>query len=253
MLLAAAGVLLGAWWAGGDTVGPPLLTAAAAAGLTTFANVDNDRHDVAIDAVAHPERPLVRGTVTAGAAARLALVAAIAGLGLAAAARPALGAAAAAVLALMALYNRAVSRSGLPGNLVVAALASLPFLFGAWSVGRPAAGLGITALAVPLHLAREVAKDIDDSAGDVLARRTVPVAYGAGAARALFAGALVAFWAALAAFAGRHAHLRWLLLPAVGLTLAGAWRVLHGRRGAPALLKAAMVAAMASLLAGHSG
>jgi 4-hydroxybenzoate polyprenyltransferase len=253
--LAAAGVAAGAWWAAGEPAAPAALwAAAAAAALAAFANADNDRHDVGIDAIAHPDRPLVRGTVTDHAAAGFAVAGAGLGIAFAAAARPALGVLAAVVVAAMAAYNRRGSRAGVAGNLLVAVLASLPFLFGAWSVGRPAAAIALVGLAVPLHLAREVAKDLDDAAGDAGGgRRTVPLAYGGSAARALFVGALVAFLAALVAFGGRHAHLRGLLLPAVGLTLAGAWRVLRGRRGAPALLKGAMVAAMASLLAGRGG
>ena len=58
-LIAAAGVLIGAWWAGWGDPSAIALTALAAVGLTAAANAWNDIADVDIDRLAHPERPLV--------------------------------------------------------------------------------------------------------------------------------------------------------------------------------------------------
>jgi 4-hydroxybenzoate polyprenyltransferase len=149
----------------------------------------------------------------------------------------------------MLAYTPLLKPRGLPGNVAVSVLASLPFLYGGWSVGRPGPTLALVALAVPLHLAREIAKDLDDAPGDAGARRTLPVAAGPRAARAALLLALLAFLGVLGPFVAVRPRLALLVLPAVGLALLGAWRALRGRRGAPALLKASMLCAMASLLA----
>jgi geranylgeranylglycerol-phosphate geranylgeranyltransferase len=170
------------------------------------------------------------------------------------AAHPVLGVVSILVLLAMQQYSMRVKRAGLAGNLLVALVASLPFLYGGWAVGRPGGTLSLMALAMPLHLAREIAKDIDDLAGDAMSRRrTLPAVLGLRTARAAFAGALVLFFVALAVFARRHALVAPLLIAAVSLTLGSAWCALAGRRGGPFLLKSAMICAMASLLGARGG
>lgn len=248
-LIAAAGVLVGAWWAGGDPFSArPLLAALCAIALACVANAENDRHDLAIDRVAHPERPLPSGAIGAVAARRVVVAAALAALLLALAAGGAIVLATPLVLVLMLVYTPWLKPLGLPGNLTVALLASLPFLFGGWSVGHGRPTLALVALAVPLHLAREMAKDLEDAAADAGTRRTLPVAAGPAAARGALAVSVAAFLAVLAPFAADRPRFALLVIPALLLVGAGAWRAFAGRRGAPGLLKAAMVCAMASLL-----
>jgi geranylgeranylglycerol-phosphate geranylgeranyltransferase len=253
-LIAAAGVILGAWWTGGDPRGPHVVAATLAAlALAAFANAYNDVQDVAIDRVAHPKRPLATGRLRPAQALAIARVAAVASVILATAAAPGLGVMSLLVLAAMQQYSLRVKRSGLAGNVLVAVVASLPFLYGGWSVGHAGATWPLVALAMPLHLAREIAKDIDDLAGDALSRRTLPAVLGLRAARATFVVALILFFVAVAIFARHHPLLRPLLLAAVLLALASAWCALAGRRGGPLLLKSAMVCAMASLLGARGG
>ncbi len=248
-LIAAAGVLVGAWWAGGDPFGArPLLASLCAIALTCLANADNDRRDVAIDAIAHPRRPLPSGALDAGAARRVVAGATLAALLLALAAGGAIAFATPFVILLMLAYTPWLKPLGLPGNLTVALLASLPFLYGGWSVdhGRPT--LALVALAVPLHFTRELAKDLEDAAGDAATRRTLPVGAGAVVTRAALVASLAAFLGVLAAFAADQPRFALLSAPAVLLAGAGALRAHRGRRGAPGLLKAAMVFAMAALV-----
>jgi geranylgeranylglycerol-phosphate geranylgeranyltransferase len=253
-LIAAGGVVLGAWWAGGDPTSTRVVTAALAAlALAAFANAYNDVQDVAIDRVAHPRRPLPSGRLRPAQALAVARGAAVASVLLATATHPALGVMSVVVLVAMQQYSLRVKRTGVAGNVLVALVASLPFLYGGWSIGRPWVTWPLVALAMPLHLAREIAKDIDDLAGDAMSRRTLPAVLGLRAARAAFAAALVLFFVALAVFARHHALHRPLLLAAVLLTLASAWCALAGRRGGPLLLKSAMVCAMASLLGARGG
>ena len=248
--MAAGGVLLGAWWATGAVPAQAWWAAAAAVALTAVANGWNDLADLELDRAAHPHRPLPSGCLTAGAARRIAIVAAVASVPHAAAARPALGALTLAVLATMRAYSPSLKRRGLPGNVAVAVLASLPFLYGAWAAGRPADGLTLVLVGAPLHLAREIAKDLDDASADAGSRRTVPVRFGAPAARRFVAGAaalFVAFFVALLVrSAVRASPVALAALAAVLLSGAATRVAWSGRRGSPALFKAAMLCAMAA-------
>jgi len=248
-LIAAAGVLLGAWWVGGDPAsGRSLAAALAAIALAAVANAWNDLNDVEIDRTAHPDRPLPSGALTMRAARSTVAVAVLAGVLCSAVARPVLGVVTLAVIALMVAYSRWIKRWGLPGNLTVAVLASLPFLYGGWSAGRPRESLVLVALAVPLHFAREIAKDLEDAAADAPVRRTLPVAIGKDATRVILVGALVLFLAALGVFARTRPAFALAVIPSAILAALATWRAFVGRRGSPVLFKSAMVCAMASLL-----
>ncbi|MFL5582628.1 MAG: UbiA family prenyltransferase [Gemmatimonadaceae bacterium] len=242
-------MLVGAWWAGGSTRTVPVgLAALAAVALTAFANAYNDYRDVGIDRVAHPARPLPSGRLSLRAARYTALAAAAGALVLSAGAHPALLPVSWAVVVLMWAYSRRIKATGVPGNLVVALLASLPFLYGAIVAGRPARGWVLVALAAPLHLAREIAKDMDDAPGDAGVRRTLPVARGAAAARWALVAALVLFAAALLPLALRRPLFALCMAPGLGLCIAAARRVLSGRPGGALLFKTAMLASMAALV-----
>ena len=78
-LIAAGGVLVGAWWARGEMGVAVLWCMLAAIGVTAAANAWNDIADVEIDRVVHPTRPLVRGALTRRQAGWFAGVAALAG------------------------------------------------------------------------------------------------------------------------------------------------------------------------------
>ena len=135
-LIAGAGVALGAWWAGARVDDGRVLAAIVAAlALAAFANTVNDLHDIEIDRVAHPRRPLPSGAMTERMAWRVAGAAAVIALAAAAIARPGLGLLTAVILGSMYAYSRTLKRLGLPGNLLVAVIASLPFFYGGWAGG----------------------------------------------------------------------------------------------------------------------
>ena len=241
---------LGAWWAGGQVADWRVLAAIVAAfALAAFANTVNDLHDVEIDRVAHPRRPLPSGAIAERTAWRIATVAAAIALVASTTARPWLGLLTLVILGAMYAYSRVLKRFGLPGNILVAVIASLPFLYGGWAAGAPRATLPLVVLAVPLHLAREIAKDLDDAPGDARWRATLPVVHGAGAARVALLLALLVFCAMLVPWVQRWPHFAALVAPALVLCALGASRALQGKAGSPLRFKAAMVLAMASLVA----
>ena len=252
-IIAALGVLVGAWWAAGSLAERRIMLAATSAiFLASFANAFNDVCDVDIDRIAHPGRPLPRGELSVAGALRIAWGAALAGIVASAAAWPSLALVSAVVVVAMALYSARAKRSGVFGNLLVAVLASLPFLYGAWSVASPSTASPLLAIAIPLHFAREVAKDLDDADGDVLARRTLPLAYGASRARTVVAVSTLLAIAALAPLMLAHHLFAALVMPAVLLCAVAVARIARGRTGGATLLKTAMVCAMLSLLVTRS-
>jgi geranylgeranylglycerol-phosphate geranylgeranyltransferase len=254
-LTAAAGVVVGAWWAGWDgpeSAAPIVLAALAAIALTAAANSWNDIADVDIDRLAHPERPLPSGALTPAEAERIAIAAATIAVVCASAVSVTLGVCTVAVLALMRLYSPWLKRAGFAGNLVVSVLASLPFAYGSYAAGSWQRGLPLVLIAIPLHLARELAKDLDDREADQSTRRTLPVVAGVRPARLVLVAALVAAGAALAIgvapLVKSPALLVAALVPAMAALALATTLALRGRPGSPAFFKLAMVCAMAALL-----
>ena len=248
-LISAAGVLTGAWWAAGEIPPAARWAAAGALPLTAFANAANDVADLEIDRVAHPDRPLPSGALTVTQAKRFALGSALIALALEGVAARELAALTVVVLALMLLYSRSLSAAGgLFANLLVALLASLPFYYGAIVTGFASTGMLLVLAALPLHLARELSKDLEDATGDAGHRRTVPLAHGVRNASIVVDVATCMFLAALGMLGARD-HVLWLLaLPAVASALL-AVRAVHARRtGAPRLFKLAMVGVLAALV-----
>jgi geranylgeranylglycerol-phosphate geranylgeranyltransferase len=251
-LTAAAGVLIGAWWVGWTDFRPVALAAFAALGLTAAANAWNDMADVAIDRIAHPARPLVSGALSLREADRIALAGAVSAVLASSAVSVTLGIASIGVLLLMRLYSPWIKRAGLAGNLLVSVLASLPFVYGSYAAGDWERGVPLVLIAIPLHLARELAKDLDDREADHGARRTLPLVLGARAARVAIIAALAASGVALAFVLAPLVQspplLFAALIPAMTALALATARALRGLPGSPAFFKLAMVCAMAALL-----
>lgn len=247
--IAALGVIVGAWWVRGAAaaIEHVVVVAVAAIALAGFANAVNDYCDVEIDRIAHPERPLASGALAPGSAVAVAIVAGVVALALIALVSVPLAFLSVGVLLAMAAYSLSLARLAVWGNLLVATLASLPFLYGAWAAGDAPGGLSLVAVAVPLHFAREVAKDVDDARGDAPWRATLPLRFGPSAARWTAIAATAIFGVAAAALAGGRARLWLALIPAFGCAVAGALSLARTRAGAATLYKAAMVCAMVAL------
>jgi geranylgeranylglycerol-phosphate geranylgeranyltransferase len=258
-LLAALAVIVGARWAGAWWGYRPIMAALAAIALTGFANSLNDYQDREIDRVAHPDRPLPSGALKPIVAIMIALSCAEVAMAASIAAVPSGGVVAltAVVLAVMAVYGPLKRHAALLANLVVAILGSLPFVYGAWAAGAPRAAWPLVALAAPLHLAREFAKDATDVSGDLGHRRTVPLTVGLTVTRWLSVVAAAAAVGVLAAIVAHWPDRRaawWagaLLAPAVVACVAGI-RETAGGRSAWAY-KLAMGLATVGLLAAPRG
>lgn len=247
-LLAGAGVCAGAWWSAGRLSDRVALVVLAAFALTAVANTANDIADVAIDRVAHPQRPLASGAIDARAAARFAAACSIVAVVATALVSWWLAALTVLVLVVMWSYSARLKRHGLPGNVAVAVLGSLPFLYGAAAVDRVGKGALLLAVAAPLHFAREVAKDLDDASADVATRRTLPVSRGPGTARVAVAGGVAVYAIAVILLATAYPLFALLLVPTIFLAALAVRRLYRQRSGTAGLLKAAMVVAIVALV-----
>lgn len=247
-VLAAAGVGAGAWWSAGRLTGRVGVVALAAIALTAVANTANDLADVEIDRVAHPGRPLPSGAISRKAATRFAIACSVAALALTALVDQWLLVLTLAVLTIMWAYSTRLKRYGIPGNVAVALLGSLPFLYGAWAVNEVEKGALLVMVAAPLHFAREVAKDLDDAAADASTRHTLPVASGVATARVAVVGGVVVYSVAVALLARAHPLFAILLVPTIFLAGLATRRLYRGLDGVAGLLKAAMVVAIVALL-----
>lgn len=228
-VMAGAAVLVGAFVSAHHvdwrSAGLGALAAFAAAGA---ANALNDARDVDSDRINRPARPVPSGLVGPATAVAIAVGLYAASVALACP----LGAGAVLIVAAWVvstvLYSFALKGVPLFGNLVVAGVAASPLLMGGLTqgvspalargaaVGLAAAGdtaaaphghglVVLFALAVLLHLARELVKDAEDLEGDRAAgTSTFAVAAGLrptlAAARVLL---VVSMWAAVAPFAMR--------------------------------------------------
>ena len=148
--------------------------------VTAGGNVLNDVLDLEVDRTNHPDRPLVTGAVSVERARGLAVALFLSGLIVVLpviAMEPLVGAIfAAAVLALYG-YEFHLKARGFVGNLVVAFLTAMVFLYGGAAAGDATLLLPFAGMAFLATLSREVIKDMEDVQGDI-GRTTLPMTYG---------------------------------------------------------------------------
>lgn len=157
-----------------------VLAGASTACVTAAGNVLNDLGDRESDRTNHPDRPLVTGEVTVDTAQGMVVGLFFAGLFLVLpviALEPLVGVIlAAAVLALVA-YEFRFKAQGFVGNLTVAFLTAMVFLYGGAAAGNAGLLLPFAGMAFFATLSREVIKDMEDVRGDV-GRSTLPKVFG---------------------------------------------------------------------------
>lgn len=258
--VALGGVLAVGAEAFGGAEGRALLLAMASAALIgAGANAINDVFDLAIDRVNRPGRPLPSGDLSVGTARSVWASGSALGIGLGALVSwTHLGIAVASV-ALLYGYSARLKRVPLAGNLAVALVLGLAILYGGLAVGPINGALWLgAAFAFGSTLAREIAKDLEDVAGDAAeGARTLPIVLGERPAVWIAAAAAGATLAALplGPAVGLGADFLALALPSAGLLLAATWALLGdapmttaaGRSSA--LFKGAMVAGTVGLAA----
>jgi len=157
-----------------------ILAGISTALITAAGNVLNDVLDVEGDRTNHPDRPLVTGAVSIDTARGLVVGLFMAGLIVVLpviALYPLVGLILGLAVAAILGYEFLLKARGFVGNMVVAFLTAMVFLYGGAAGGNAALLLPFAGMAFLATLSREVIKDMEDIRGDV-GRTTLPMAYG---------------------------------------------------------------------------
>ena len=152
--------------------------------ISAFGYVINDVFDVEIDRINMPHRPIPSGSVSLQGAKLFCAF--LAGVGAIFAVLIDLVAIFLAFMGIVLLYLYAAyfKRSGFPGNLIVASLATIPFLFGGFVTESFPTLLIPASFSFLINLSRELIKDIEDVHGDKLEDvQSVALKYGIRPAR----------------------------------------------------------------------
>ena len=260
-LITALAVYVGAFTAGVRWPSAPVLLAALSAALIAAAGyISNDLRDVDIDRINRPGRPLPSGRISRRAAAMEAWIFAFCGLGLAWWLGPLAALAAGAIALCLLAYNLFLKRRAFWGNLLIGALSSAAFPYGALAAGSPGRSWIPAGFALLFHWGREIIKDMEDMEGDrARGARTLPLQWGPERAILLTS----AVYSLLIAFT----LIPWLLnlygtaylLLVLGVDATLLWTVIQLHRGGAGwtrssrspLLKAAMFLGLLAIVAGE--
>jgi geranylgeranylglycerol-phosphate geranylgeranyltransferase len=176
------GVIAGSTWY--NTVSE-LVTAAVSAGLIAAGgNAYNDYCDRDLDRIQKPERPIPSGSVSASQALTVALFCFFIGWIASWLLNITAVVIASAAIILLLNYSRFWKQKPLIGNVVVAFVAGLAFIYGGIAVNSFGSAFWAAWLAFLFHLGREIIKDLEDLEGDAQAgAETLVVSYGSAAGR----------------------------------------------------------------------
>jgi len=181
-IMGILGVLIGAFIAVGFDIGDHVQNLIISCGIILAfmagGNSLNDYIDREIDKTAHPDRPLPKGEI----APRTALYIGISGLIIASLLSVVMmslivTAAVAIAAVLMVSYELFLKQRGFVGNIVIAILTGMIFLFGGAVVNNIEGNIVIAAMAALVSVGREIAKDIQDMSSDE-GRTTLPMMIG---------------------------------------------------------------------------
>jgi geranylgeranylglycerol-phosphate geranylgeranyltransferase len=139
----------------------------------------NDYFDLPTDRVAKPSRPLASGALRPAAALVLGVALLVAAVLVAAFEGATVVAFCLGWVTSLLAYSWKLKGYGLLGNVVVSGVASSGFLLGGGVCGDFGAGVLPVAIAMTLHLGREIAKSVADVRGDrAVGMRTLAVRIG---------------------------------------------------------------------------
>ena len=183
LVVSFVGTVVGGLVARGAGVSAPgvfwlfvVLAATSTALVTAGGNALNDLLDLEGDRTNHPDRPLVTGEVSVRGAKALTAALFVVGVLVVVPvvlAIPLVGLILAIAVGSLLLYEFRFKAEGFAGNLTVALLTGLVFLYGGAVGGRIELVAAFAGMAFLATLSREVIKDMEDMEGDV-ERRTLP-------------------------------------------------------------------------------
>ncbi len=164
-----------------------ILVASLAAALTAAAgNIINDIYDIEADKVSHPNRVLVLGTLTKKEAWYEYLIFNLISIFIATFLSTIILVIIFSVIGLLFIYSSYLKKLPLIGNIVIALITALAFIFGGIAAGNLQAAVIPAIFAFLINLIREIVKDIQDIEGDSkLNFKTFPIRYGLNASKRL--------------------------------------------------------------------
>jgi len=147
--------------------------------IAAGANAVNDFYDLDIDRINRPKRPLPSGRVSPTHAHVFSIVLFIAGIVFSVFIHMAGVIIAISSSVLLYLYSLRLKRTVLWGNITVATITGMAFVYGGMAVGRTREAMVVGVFAFFYHGAREIIKDVEDMEGDqAQGISTLPIRYG---------------------------------------------------------------------------
>ena len=178
-LMAMISVFIGAAIDGFRYLSTNLLLAMVVVFLVTAGGMAfNDYLDWEIDKYIHPERAIPSGKVSPKSILKFAIAIFLISLSLSFIINIICFGIVATSILLLFLYEKFFKNQGLVGNISVAFLSSMTFVFGGASIGKIYNASILSIMTFLLMLGREILMDVRDIKGDVLRRTTLPMKFG---------------------------------------------------------------------------
>lgn len=156
-----------------------IFASAVAAIVAASGNVINDMFDIEIDKIAHPDRPLANGKLKIGEAKVFNIVLIIISTSISLILNYRIFIITLFALTLLHFYSYLLKKIPLLGNVVIAFLTALAFLFGAIAVDNISGAIIPAIFAFLINLIRELVKDAEDYEGDKIYNvNTFPIKFG---------------------------------------------------------------------------
>lgn len=182
-IMGIIGVIIGAFIAAGTDIGDHLLNLILSCfvviAFIAGGNSLNDYIDRDLDKTGHPERPLPMGEI----APKNALYCGIGGLAIACLLSLLMRPIEISIVVILAsifmiAYEMYLKQRGFVGNIIIAILTGMLFLFGGAVVNNIQGCVIVAAMAMLVNVGREIAKDIEDIESDKGERKTLPMKIG---------------------------------------------------------------------------
>lgn len=173
-------------------LGKLLLACVSGTLIAAGANAVNDYYDYDIDRINKPQRPLPSGLVPRKGAHEFSILCFLAGIGFSLFIHLfgiiiTIGSS-----MLLYFYSYRLKRTVLWGNITVASVSGLAFVYGGLAVGRVGEALIVGIFAFFYHWGREIIKDVEDIEGDrSVGIGTLPIRFGVRMALCWATGVLV--------------------------------------------------------------
>ena len=156
-----------------------LLASIAASLVTAAGNIVNDIYDIESDKISHPNRVLVLGKISKKEAWIEYIFLNSFSIIISVTLSVKLFIIVIATIILLYIYSSTLKKLPLFGNVTIALLTGLAFIYGGFASGNPVAAIVPAVFAFLINLIREIVKDIQDIEGDTKAGViTFPIKFG---------------------------------------------------------------------------